>query len=64
MVLTSAYKSPHWTTTVLEDPIGEYHSSAAQGQQHPEVTKQLLVSDWSATLELLLCQLSLRLKQR
>ena len=65
MVLTSAYKYLHWTTTVLQDLIGEYHSSsAAQGLQCLDVTKQLLVSDWSTTPELLWCQMSLCSKQR
>ena len=36
-------------------PFGEYHSSsAALGQQRPEVTKQPLVCDWLATSETLL----------
>ena len=44
MILTSAYKSPHWTTTVLEDLIEEYYSSsAAQGLQRLEVANYLLV---------------------
>ena len=35
---------------MLEGLFGEYHSSsAALGQQRPEVTKQPLVCDWSAT---------------
>ena len=39
---------------MLEGLFGEYHSSsAALGQQRPEVTKQPLVCDWSATSEAL-----------
>ena len=46
MVHTSTYKSPRWTATVLEDLIKECHSSsAAQGLQHPQVTKQLFASE-------------------
>ena len=38
------------TATVLEGLFGEYHSSsAALGQQPPEVTRQPLVRDWLAT---------------
>ena len=43
-----------FTATVLEGLFGEYHSSsAALGQQRPEVTKQPLTCDWSATSEAL-----------
>ena len=35
-------------------PFGEYHSSsAALGQQRPEITKQPLVRDWSVIFEVL-----------
>ena len=48
--LTFALSSLLFTATVLEGLFGEYHSSsAALGQQRPEVTKQPLVHDWSAT---------------
>ena len=44
-----------WIATVLEGLFGEYHSpSAALDQQHPEVTKQLLVCDWLVTPETLM----------
>ena len=54
--LTSVLSSlPCWTATVLEGLYGEYHSSsAALGQQQPEVTKQPLVHDWWATSEALI----------
>ena len=53
MVIKSAYKSLRWTVTMLESLFGVYHtSSGALGLQCPEVTKQPLVSDWSATLPL------------
>ena len=48
--LTFVLSSLLFTATVLEGLFGEYHSSsAALGQQHPEVTKQPLTCDWSAT---------------
>ena len=48
--LTFALSPLLFTATELEGLFGEYHSSAAAlGQQHPEVTKQRLVFDWSAT---------------
>ena len=44
-----------WTATVLEGHFGEYHSSsAALGQQRPEVTKQPPVCDWLETPEALM----------
>ena len=50
--LTFVLSSLLFTATVLEGLFGEYHSSsAALGQQRPEVTKQPLVRDWSATSE-------------
>ena len=52
--LTFVLSSLLITATVLEGIFGEYHSSsAALGQQRPEVTKQRLVCDWSATSEAL-----------
>ena len=52
--LTFVLSSLLFTATVLECLFGEYHSSlAALGKQHPEVTKQPLVCDWSATSEVL-----------
>ena len=52
--LTFVLSSLLFTATVLEGLFGEYHSSsAALGQQHPEVTKQPLVRDWSATSQAL-----------
>ena len=49
-----------FTATVLRP---EYHSSsAALGQQHPEVTRQSLVCDWLATSEVL-CDVNLRFAQ-
>ena len=52
--LTYVLSSLLFTATELEGLFGEYHSSsAALGQQHPEVTKQPLVCDWSATCEAL-----------
>ena len=57
--LTFALSSLLFTATLLEGLFGEYHSSsAALGQQRPEVTKQPLVRDWSATFEAL-CDVSL-----
>ena len=48
---------------MLEGLSGEYHSSsAALGQQCPEVTKQPLVHDWSAT-SVVLCDVNRRLAQ-
>ena len=47
-------ESTLFTATVLEGLFREYHSSsAALGQQCPEVTKQPLVCDWPATSEAL-----------
>ena len=47
--LTFVLSSLLFTATVLEGLFGEYHSSsAALGQQRPEVTKQPLVCDWLA----------------
>ena len=44
-----------WIVTALGGLFGEYHSSsAALGQQRPEVTKQPLVCDWLATPETLM----------
>ena len=51
--LTSEVSSLLLTATVLEGLFREYHSSAALGQQRPEVTKQPLVCDWLATSEAL-----------
>ena len=52
-----------WTATVLEGLFGEYHSSsAALGQQRPEVTKQPLVHGWSATPGLLVVLVLVLLK--
>ena len=46
-----------WIATVLEGLFGEYHSSsAALGQQHPEVTRQPLLRDWLATLKRWWCE--------
>ena len=43
-----------WTATALEGLLEKYHSSsAALSRQHPEVTKQQLVCDWSVTAEML-----------
>ena len=64
--LTFVLSSLLFTATVLEGLFGEYHSSsAALGQQRPEVTKQPLTCDWSATSEAL-CDVksSLRSKYR
>ena len=54
--LTSVLSSlPSWTATVLEDFFEEYYSSsAALGQQHPEITNQPFVCDWWATSKALL----------
>ena len=52
--LTFVLSSLLFTATVLEGLFREYHpSSAALGYQRPEVTKQPLVCDWSATCEAL-----------
>ena len=45
--LCTEFTSLCWTATVLEGLFGEYHSSsAALGQQRPDIAKQPLVCDW------------------
>ena len=61
--LTFVLSSLLFTATVQEGLFGEYHSSsAALGQQRPEVTKQPLVRDCSATSEAL-CDVNCRFAQ-
>ena len=61
--LTFVLSSLLFTATVLEGLFGEYHSSsAALGQQRPEVTKQPLVCDWSVTSKAL-CDVNHRFAQ-